>query len=239
MKIIKPKIFPTNIISGVTEKNLELYPNIGFSIYQTKSTSEDYIDKCKNDLAKLIRISPNQIIKQKQIHSDKISIVNELSDYYQADAMITNKKRLCLSISIADCIAILIYDPENKVIAGIHSGWRGTQLNITGKTIEKMQDEFNSKPENMIVYISPSASKDNYQVGEEFTKIFPKYTSLKNDKYYFDNNTAVLDQILSKKINPSQIEVSILDTISNTNLHSFRRDKEKSARMSAFIMLNE
>ena len=239
MKIINPTIFPNNIISGVTERNLDLYPNAGFSIYKTDFISETYLEKCKIDFAKHINIAPENIIKQKQIHSDNIVIIKKNNDYYDSDAMITNKKGICLTVSIADCVAILIYDKENKAIATVHSGWRGTQLNIVGKTIEKMNTEFGSKTENLRLYISPSASVDNYEVGKEFTDLFPKYTSLINDKYYFDNKKAVLDQILSKKINPSQIEVSNLDTISNTNLHSFRRDKEKSGRMTAFIMIKE
>ncbi len=237
MKIIKPNIFPANIIAGVTEKNIEKYPEFGFSIYDTGYIEQSYIQNCLSQLADTLNINVDKIIKQKQIHTDNIVFINNQNYSGESDAMFTNKTTYCLSVSIADCVAILIYDKKNNIISAVHSGWKGTKLNIIGKTINKLQEQFNSKAEDLLFYISPSASVDNYEVGDEFLYFFPGYVISKNGKYFFDNKSAVLDQILSLNIDPSQIEISDLDTISNENLHSFRRDKTKSGRMAAFIMI--
>lgn len=237
MKIIKPNIFPANITAGVTEKNIEEFPEFGFSIYDTGYIGQDYIQNCLTHLADRLSINKESIIKQKQIHTDNILFINNQNDCGESDGMFTNQRNYCLSVSIADCVAILIYDIKNNVIAAVHSGWKGTKLNIIGKTIEKLQSQFNSRVTDLLFYISPSASVENYEVGKEFLNYFPKYVILKNGKYYFDNKSAVLDQILNKNIDLRQIEISDLDTISNENLHSFRRDKNKSGRMAAFVMM--
>lgn len=237
MKIIKPNIFPKNIKSGVVTKNLDLFPEYGFSLSKTTYIDDEYINNCREKLANELDILPKEIIRQHQIHSDIVRIIEDTTDFFDSDAMITNHKSFCLNISIADCIAILIYDTKNEIIAGIHSGWRGTELNIVGKTISKMQKEFNSNTNDLLVFISPSALCENYEVGKEFNFIFPKYVKEIEGKYYFDNRAAVIDQILSCGISKSNIEISELDTITNMDLHSFRRDKEKAGRMSAYIMI--
>lgn len=237
MKIIKPSIFPKNIKSGVVTKNLDLFPKHGFSLSKTTFIDDDYITNCRIHLAKELNIEASQIIRQHQIHSDIVKIIENSDDYSDSDSMITNHKSFCLNISIADCIAVLIYDTKNDVIAGIHSGWRGTEKNIVRKCIEIMQDKFKSKIEDLLVYISPSAECDNYEVGKEFINIFPEHTKLIGDKYYFDNKSAVLNQLKECGLNTNQIEISELDTITNLELHSFRRDKEKAGRMSAYIMM--
>jgi YfiH family protein len=237
MKIIKPLIFPKNIKAGVVTKNLDLFPEYGFSLSKTTYIDDEFINNCREKLANELDILPKQIIRQHQIHSDIINVVTDLNYYEDSDAIITNQKSFCLNVSIADCIAVLIYDTKNEVIAGVHSGWRGTELNIVGKTIFKMKDEFNSKTENLVVYISPSALCENYEVGKEFCTIFPKFVKEIEGKYSFDNRAAVIEQILSCGISKSNIEISELDTITNLELHSYRRDKEKAGRMSAYIMM--
>lgn len=237
MKIIKPSIFPENILSGVITRNIELFNEYGYSISTTPTISQDYVNECKLKQSEFLNIPFDCIIKQNQIHSDNIVFVENENQIEDADAMICAKQNICLNISIADCISCLIYDSENKIIASAHSGWKGTQLEIIPKTIKLMSEKFNSKSNKLLVYLSPSASVENYEVGEEFLDFFHKFTIKRENKYYFDNKKAVIHQLLNMGIKDNNIETSNLDTISNLELHSYRRDKEKSGRMSAFIMM--
>ena len=91
------------------------------------------------------------------MHGDSIIIVNEYPDkQLSGDAFITNKSNIPLAVKVADCQGVLMFDPVNKVIAAAHSGWRGSVLNIIGKTIQKMSDEFGSSSSDLLVGISPS-----------------------------------------------------------------------------------
>jgi hypothetical protein len=149
--------------------------------------------------------------------------------------MITNIKGIVLGLSIADCGGILIYDPIAKVVATVHSGWRGSKERIVAKTIQKMIAEYKCDADNMLFYIAPSACVLCYEVGEEFDEYFPETTIRREGQPYFDNKTEIIKQILVEGGKRSNIEVSPICTIEDTDYHSFRRDKSDSGRMCAFI----
>jgi len=92
-----------------------------------------------------------------QIHADDIVEVNEKPKIeLRCDAFMTQKRGLPLMVKVADCQGVLIYDPKNKAIASVHSGWKGSALNIIGKTIAKMGGRYGSDPKDLRVAISPS-----------------------------------------------------------------------------------
>ena len=56
----------------------------------------------------------------------------------EADAIITNKKKLPIAVLTADCVPILLYDNNNNMIAAIHAGWKGAYKGIIKKVINFM-----------------------------------------------------------------------------------------------------
>ncbi|CAG9706354.1 putative enzyme [Clostridium neonatale] len=84
-----------------------------------------------------------KVVYIKQIHSDKILEYTgkDINDM-EGDAVITNIKKIAVGIFTADCVPVILVDEVRKVVAAIHSGWRGTFESITFKTIEKMKNEF-------------------------------------------------------------------------------------------------
>lgn len=238
MQIENIKIFPKPIIAGVTLRNIEEYPPYGLSLSQTALIDEAKVIANRKLLADYIGVNFTQMKFQRQIHSDIIRIIDHESEIIESDAMICNEKGLVINISIADCAAILIYDEINNVIAGIHSGWRGTEQNITGKTINLMRNNFNSIPSTLICYITAAASGKNYEVGKDVAQYFPNSViPIDNGKYLFDNRNEIKLQLLERGVGEQNIFTSDVCTIENENYHSYRRDKDYSGRMSAFICL--
>lgn len=236
-------IFPQNIISGVSKSNFDKFPPFGFSITKAEVYNDSQISEFRKSLANQINIESNKLIIGKQTHSDIINIVDE--NYFrdrillEGDGLITNLKKVCLGVSIADCAGILMYDPVKEIIAAVHSGWKGTQQNIVTKAIEIMNSKFDVKSENILVYISPSASVENYEVSQEFLTYFPNEVfEFRKNKIYFDNKKMLKIQLLAMGVNDQNIEISNDCTIADQNYHSFRRDKSNSARNCAFIMMN-
>ena len=165
----------------------------------------------------------------KQIHSD---IVINTNDNYRnntsGDAIITSKKNIPLVIKTADCIPILLYDKENKVIALVHSGWKGTLNNITSKTVTKMINEFNSKPNNIMVYIYPSIRKCHFEVKDDVYKLFKekisntnKYVTKKLNKYYIDLQQIIIDSLHILGIN-NIYDSGICTYCHNDKFYSYR-----------------
>jgi purine-nucleoside/S-methyl-5'-thioadenosine phosphorylase / adenosine deaminase len=238
MDIIQPKIFPPEIKSGVVTANFDLYPEYGFSASENSPHTESEIKQMRKDFANEIGVNIDDLIFQNQIHSDVIKVVNDKYIYGDSDGLVTNIENNVLCISIADCVAVLFYDPLNKIIGAIHSGWRGTKQNISQNILNLMKSKFNCKSENILAYISPSADVRNYEVSKEFLDNFnEKYFIKKSEKYFFDNKLAVYDQLLKLGIKSENIEISGKCTINNPKLHSYRRDGFNAGRMCAFISL--
>ena len=126
------------------------------------------------------------------------------------------------------------------MIAGVHSGWRGTVKNILGKTLNLLSDEYSSKPEDLLVYIAPSISQSNYEVGKDVAEHFdPKYKEAYNSKFLLDVSLVNYDILTAYGIPENQVEVSSLCSFNSPYLHSYRRDGDNSGRALAVIAMKE
>ena len=85
----------------------------------------------------------------------------------EADGLISDLPGDVIGVKIADCLGILIYDPRQRVIAAVHSGWRGTHQNIVGEAVRTLCEGWGSTPGDLWVGLSPSASGRNYEVGTD------------------------------------------------------------------------
>ena len=184
-------------------------------------------------------IAETSLVHANQVHSDGVSIVTKPGLYPNTDALITSQPGLNLVISVADCMPVMIFDKLNGVIANIHSGWRGTQKNITGKVISIMVSDFGSKPEELAVFMGPAISKPNFEVDKDVADLFPgEYVSPKinsDGKYIVDTGSMVYQSLLSAGVQPGNIEQFNECTFNSAHLHSYRRDKSTSGRMFAVL----
>ncbi|MBS6251664.1 MAG: peptidoglycan editing factor PgeF [Clostridium sp.] len=199
-------------------------------------------------------------VKTNQNHTDTIKIANKkikedepdfnLEEYKETDGIVTNKKNLILSTTNADCILLLLFDPIKKVIANVHSGWRGTLQRISTKAIEKMEKEYNCNPKDIICCICPSIRKCHFEVEKEVKDMFEEeFKSIveKNDiitetisskKWTID--TVLINQIIleEKGLKKENIIDSKICSVCNSNLvHSYRVEKERYGLETAIIEL--
>lgn len=240
IEYIQPNIFDeSSVLSGVTKSNISNFPPYGFTISAAKIADPYTVRDNRNALAKQLSIDKAAMIFQKQVHGSLIREVGLYSDSnVESDGLITSQKGVMLNISIADCAAVLFYDSSRNVVCGVHSGWKGTSLNIVSKAIKLLISKFGSEPNDLLVYISPCASGDLYEVGSEFEELFPRsFQNTVNGKGLFDNKNEIMLQLLESGVKPKNIETSLICSISDSEFHSYRRDGNKSGRMSAFIGL--
>lgn len=241
LDILFPERFPKDkVIAGVTKRNYMLFPPYGFSVHKADIYTEQEAAKHREILARQLNVSPDMLKCNKQVHGTTILEMKKNSMQKVADGMFCREKGVIIYTKIADCTGILIYDPINCVVAALHSGWKGSKLNIVNEGINTLQNECNSNPSDLIVFISPAASGKNYEVEWDVAQFFPDYIEKISDKkYLFDNKACIYNQLIECGIQEYNIEVSDICTIENTDYHSFRRDKEKSGRMAAFIGLKQ
>ncbi len=240
-KIVRSKLFENyrDVILAVSPRLItgEKDPfnfNLSFSVDQLKERVLQNRIKFFN----AVGIEYSDVAYQKQTHSTIVKIVNESGFQGESDAMITDKKNLALAVSVADCVPVLIYDKTKKVIAAVHSGWRGTQKRILPETLNKLKMNFGSKMESLLIFIGPSICRKHYQVGEDVAKLFSQeFVYVENGRLYLDVAGVNYSYLLKAGVPPENIELSGLCTYETLHLHSFRRDKEKSGRGMAVIMM--
>ena len=244
MYILKPYIFNSypEIIFGFSTKvspgvEPPYYFNLSYSVGDVKAL----VDKNRKDFFEALELKIENVGYQRQVHSEIVKVIECGGDNGVSDALITNKKNLGLAITIADCTPIFIYDRKNKVIAGVHSGWRGTEQKILYKTLENLKKNFSSAPENLIVYTGPSISQTNYEVGAEIVEKFDSnFVCWKDGKVFLDVSGINYKLLLDYGIPKNQIQKSELCTYEFKDLlHSYRRDGAISGRSIGVIAIKE
>ena len=83
------------------------------------------------------------------------------------DAVMTDLPHVCVSVSTADCIPVLVYDSRHHAVAAVHAGWRGTAQGIAYKAVLRMQEEFGCAPEHIHAAIGPCIGRCCFEVGPE------------------------------------------------------------------------
>ena len=216
------------------------------------------------------------IVLSKQTHTTNVMTVTvddinkgltKQMDYDNVDGLITNIPNITLSTFYADCVPLYFYDPVHRVIGLSHAGWRGTVNNIAKETINKMNNEFDSSPYDIVCAIGPSICVNCYEVSkdvaDEFikafnineiesyetitdkTKIPPDtnnilYKKGKDDKYMLNLWAANYQNMLNSKIKAENISLPDICTCENKEiLFSHRGLAGKRGNLGAFLMINQ
>ncbi len=154
----------------------------------------------------------------------------------EADALMTDRPGIGLVSQTADCTPILLFDPQNRAIAAIHSGWRGTVQNIIAATLEAMRAAYATQPGHILAAIGPAVSPENYRVGPEVVEQFAGFASESGVLSPLDaEGGAQLDvsracelQLLAAGVPQAQIERSPLCTYAQeADLFSARRSHHR------------
>ncbi|MFC1637715.1 polyphenol oxidase family protein [Candidatus Margulisiibacteriota bacterium] len=166
-------------------------------IHASSDKGQDLPSVCQKLL-----IRKEDLVSAEQIHADGIALVSAKdkgSQIPKVDALITAEKSVPLTVRTADCAPILIHDPVTEVLALVHAGRCGTELEITYKTVQKLKGAFGSEPKDLKVIVGPCIDKCCYPmdireknleqlarvgVPKENIAVDPDCTCCNSDKYY-------------------------------------------------------
>ncbi len=223
-----------------------------------KNLTNEQIEENKNSYKKIcksIGIEYNDIVKTNQVHKDIVKKVNGKinknepdffeEDYQGTDGLMTNQKNLAICATNADCIVLMMYDKAKKVIANVHSGWRGTVQNIAAKTIDKMEELYSCNPKDIICCISPSIRSCHFEVDENVKDIFKNsFKNLDNamekhnSKWHIDTVKLNIDMLKEKGLKQENIIDSKICTVCNSNvIHSYRGSNKTNGLEMGIIEL--
>ncbi len=214
-----------------------------------KSEEKNIKDTAKSNrelILDALGISHESLIEIKQTHSINIKIPKKAGFYDDTDGIILYKPGTATILNFADCTPIILYDPENKVMAGLHAGWRGTAGCISKLGVESMKKNFNSDPKKILAAIGPCIGQDDFECGIEV------YEALKStargilsheECFKFKGNKVFCDLA---KINAAQLKdcgVKNIDICQfktykdNEFLFSYRRENKTTSRISMVIKI--
>ncbi len=226
-------------------------------IYKSLNCGVGSSDSKKNVLnnlkivCKKINCSSKNLILLNQIHSSKFYFINKNYKFKKkklnGDALITNVKKIALGVLVADCVPILIYDKNLKIISAIHAGWKGVYKEIIKKVV-KFLIKKGSNTKNLVAVIGPSISEKSYEVQKDFKGKFLKkdkqskfFFKIRKNKTYFGLNKYVYYHL--KKLGIKNLEIIKKNTFDpKNNFFSARRsiqNKENDyGRNISVIMIN-
>jgi len=226
-------------------------------IYKSLNCGIGSSDSKKNVLnnlkivCKKINCSSKNLILLNQIHSNKFYFINKNYKFKKkklnGDALITNVKKIALGVIVADCVPVLIYDKNLKIISAIHAGWKGVYKEIIKKVV-KFLIKKGSNTKNLVAVIGPSISEKSYEVQKDFKSKFLKkdkqskfFFKIRKNKTYFGLNKYVY--YLLKKLGIKNLEIIKKNTFDpKNNFFSARRsiqNKENDyGRNISVIMIN-
>lgn len=204
------------------------------------------------------RIARERLFMPHQTHGNRVSVLDEpflqLSPALQrerlhgVDALVTDRKNVCIGISTADCVPLLLFDPVQEVVAAVHAGWRGTLAKIVTSTVETMSICFGSLPTHLLVQIAPCISVENYEVGRDLYELFRQkgfpveqlFFEKNNGKFHFDLKAANRFLLLEAGVLPDRIAVSECCTFRDSDrFFSARKLGIDSGRMFSCMMLRQ
>ena len=219
--------------------------NLGFRVGDdSESVRRNYMHAAEDNGFRYERITA-----ARQTHSANVRIINEADagygvsrdgDISDTDGMVTDCRNLPLVVFYADCVPILLADAEAGVAAAVHSGWRGTAARISENAVRIMIDKFGAAAENIRAAIGPSIGPCCFECGSETAECFDTafVKDGKNGKYMVDLWEANRRILTDCGLRNENIDVFGLCTVcGGIELYSYRRMREATGRMGAFITL--
>ena len=219
-----------------------------FNINRYCGDSLEAISSNRALLCQLLGIDDDRLLMPHQVHATEIVAVDEMSKESQlegVDALMTNVRRLCIGVSTADCIPVLLYDKAHRAVSAIHAGWRGTVKRIVEKAVAQMIIVYDSRPADMIAQIGPGIHVESFEVGDEVYEAFAAagfametISRRYGERWHIDLPECNRQQLLATGIPEAQISVSPICTYQHPDLYfSARRLSINSGRIFTGIVM--
>lgn len=199
--------------------------NLGFKVGDRKQNVLQNRKLLSTDL----NIRLDGFTTAQQVHGDNIAVVTEkmrgqgATDYKTAipatDALITNIPGICLMVTVADCVPIILYDLKKTAIGAVHAGWKGTLKLIAQNTVNLLKKEFGTTTKDLIVGIGPSTGPCCYEVAPNT---------------HFNLWRANKDQLIKSGVREENIEIAEICTKCRVDqFFSARAAREEAAHGNA------
>ncbi len=230
-------------------------PFSSLNLDSKRGDSRENVVRNREILARALGLDSDKLFLANQVHGDQVFVLNENPGegyfsytHLDYDAIITSHVGIPIGVLTADCLPIIMLDPIKRIIAILHSGWRGTCLNIVGNVVSKFKSEYGSEPKDIIAGLGPGIGSCCYEVDIKVIRSIknssPNWKDyiepLKTNRYLLDLMGLNIEQLVLSGLEPAHIHKTELCTACHTDLFfSYRAFRKQTGRQLNFIQLSE
>lgn len=203
-------------------------------------------------VARSLGTTAAQLLTCHQIHSADAIVVTEpwsRGDMPRADGLVTAVPGIAVAALAADCAPVLFADPEARVVAAAHAGWKGALGGILESTIATME-RIGARRSRIRAVLGPCIGPQSYEVGPEFEATFVTadpdsgrffHRSRQEDRPRFDLPGFVLSRLAAAGLDT--VESATACTYADPErFYSFRRtthrgEPDYGRQISAIVLL--
>ena len=184
-----------------------------------------------------LKIDSEELFFVKQVHGDRVFVLDDPQksvdqvEQEEADALITHLTGKPIAVLTADCVPVILYDPEKHVAGVIHAGRKGTQMNIVSKTISMLSRSYGTRPQDLVMALGPAIGGCCYEVEGScivpFRKTYPDWEDIvvTNSK-----NKFMLDLLKANEMDGVRAGISIQNIHQSGECTSCNNDRWFSYR---------
>lgn len=212
--------------------------------------------ECYSKIYNAIGLDINTLVKPLQNHTSNIKCIDKVlakEELEKTDGLITDKPEIALTTTNADCILMLFYDPVKRVIANVHSGWKGTFQKIGEKAVTKMIVSYKCNPEDIYCFICPSIRRCHFEVDEDVKELceeifaftskldsFIEKGKIIDNKQKYMIDTVAINRILLTSLglkDENIIDCDICSVCNSDKVNSYRVEGKEFKLATAIISL--
>ncbi len=193
-------------------------------------------------------LNPKLVIEGKQIGSDRILVLNEENtkmwfgvNIPGVDGFITNQNDVGLLVKVADCVPVVMYDPNKHVFGLFHIGWTGAVKNIHTKGLQGLMTSYGSDPNDIIVWLGPSAHKCCFTSQEKPEQsddpAWNDYISDENGSWKVDLTGYIVNTLVQSGVKKKNITIDPQCTVETQEFFSHTRSKKDESPEGRFLVL--
>jgi polyphenol oxidase len=195
--------------------------------------------KVRDSLLALIQLHQHRLIMAEQTHSTNVVYLDRIPEKSLVDAtdglvygQPGGHPKIVLGVRTADCVPLLMFDPQTGMIAAVHAGWRGTLGGIAVNAV-KVMTMHDAKPNDIIVVLGPHIGNSCYTVDSDragrFRSVFadsPDIVTSENGVSHIDLGKALFSQLLNAGITKTNLEdLNICTKCRSDDYYSYRQNK--------------
>jgi YfiH family protein len=205
--------------------------------YSDRSLGDGRIPANTDTFIKAVTGNTRPVVRGAQVHADSVAVVDASfpRTVPEVDAVVTADPSIMLEVHVADCVPVLLADPQARIIAAIHAGWKGTLAGIVTNAIGRMREQ-GATPEHTYASIGPHIGRCCYAIGSDRAELFrnkfgndPRIVSESGDTRYLDIGFINRQQLLGAGVLDSHIDAPVLCTACQVDrFFSFRKDTKET-----------